>query len=149
VIAPLVDAGFAKRDVREVSGLLGLATAEKPAAACLASRVAYGDRVTPELLARIEAVEEAVRAMGFPVCRVRVHADGTVARIEVPSGEIERAAACRVGLDAAVREAGFRFAALDLGGFASGRMNVLLAQPSVPRRDGEVRWRAPTPSTAN
>ena len=61
-----------------------------------------------------------------------MHADGTVARIEVPSAEIERAAACRAALDSAVREVGFRFAALDLGGFASGRMNVLLAQPSMP-----------------
>ena len=65
VVAPLVDAGFTKQDVREVSELLGLATATKPAAACLASRVAYGDPVTPELLARIEAAEEAVRSVGF------------------------------------------------------------------------------------
>lgn len=145
VIAPLVDAGFTKRDVREVSGLLGLVTARKPAAACLASRVAYGDEVTPELLARIETAEEAVRAAGFPVCRVRAHAGGTVARIEVPADDIERAAAHCGVLDTAVREAGFRFGALDLGGFTSGRMNVLLPQPSVRRRGGEeTPWRAPS-----
>jgi uncharacterized protein len=130
VLTPLVDAGFTKREVREVSRRLGLETADKPAAACLASRVAYGDPVTPELLGRIEVAEEAVRALGFPVCRVRSHAGGTVARLEVPAGDIDRAAAGRLGLDAAVRTAGFQFVALDLAGFASGRLNVLLGEPA-------------------
>jgi uncharacterized protein len=131
VVAPLVDAGFSKRAVREASRRLGLETADKPAAACLASRVAYGDPVTPELLRRVEVAEEAVRAAGFPVCRVRSHGDGTVARLEVPQADVERAASCRLLLDAAVRAAGFRFAALDLQGFSSGRMNVLLPAPTL------------------
>jgi uncharacterized protein len=87
--------------------------------------------VTPELLARIEVAEAAVRALGFDVCRVRAHADGTVARLEVPCRDIERAAACRTALDAAMRSAGFVFGTLDLAGFTSGRLNVLLPAPVV------------------
>jgi uncharacterized protein len=118
-IAPLLDAGFGKSDVRRVSRALGLATAEKPAAACLASRVAYGDPVTP-----------AVRGLGFPVCRVRAHGGGAVARVEVPADDVSRAAELHSELDRAVRGAGFEFCALDMQGFASGRMNVLLGMPS-------------------
>lgn len=130
-IAPLLDAGFGKSDVRRVSAALGLATAEKPAAACLASRVAYGDPVTSEVLHRVELAEEAVRGLGFPVCRVRAHGGGAVARVEVPADDVSRAADLRSELDAAVRGAGFEFCALDLQGFASGRMNVLLGMPSA------------------
>jgi uncharacterized protein len=129
-IAPLLDAGFGKEDVRRVSRALGLATAEKPAAACLASRVAYGDPVTPEVLHRIELAEEAVRGLGFPVCRVRAHGGGAVARVEVPPDDVPRAAELRAELDRAVRGAGFEFCALDMQGFASGRMNVLLGMPT-------------------
>jgi pyridinium-3,5-biscarboxylic acid mononucleotide sulfurtransferase len=128
-IAPLLDAGFGKSDVRRVSAALGLATAEKPAAACLASRVAYGDPVTQEVLQRVERAEEAVRELGFGVCRVRAHGGGAVARVEVPAEDVPRAAGLRSELDAAVRAAGFEFCALDLQGFASGRMNVLLGMP--------------------
>lgn len=128
-VVPLVDGGFTKQAVRQASRHLGLETADKPAAACLASRVAYGDPVTPQLLRSIEAAEDGVRGLGFPICRVRAHAGGTVARIEVPANDIERAASRRTDLDTAVREAGFRFCALDLAGFTSGRMNVLLPFP--------------------
>jgi pyridinium-3,5-biscarboxylic acid mononucleotide sulfurtransferase len=130
-IAPLLDAGFGKADVRRVSAALGLATAEKPAAACLSSRVAYGDPVTPEVLHRIELAEEAVRELGFGVCRVRAHGGGSVARVEVPADDVPRAAELRSELDRAVRGAGFEFCALDMQGFASGRMNVLLGMPSA------------------
>ncbi|GAA5132032.1 ATP-dependent sacrificial sulfur transferase LarE [Pseudonocardia adelaidensis] len=130
-IAPLLDAGFGKSDVRRVSAALGLATAEKPAAACLASRVAYGDPVTPEVLHRVERAEEAVRSLGFPVCRVRAHGGGAVARVEVPADDVSRAAGLRSELDRAVRGAGFEFCALDMQGFASGRMNVLLGMPGA------------------
>lgn len=128
-VAPLLDAGFGKAEVRRVSSALGLATAAKPAAACLASRVAYGDPVTPEVLHRVERAEDAVHALGFTVCRVRAHGGGAVARLEVPADDVPRAAALRAELDAAVRAAGFEFCALDLQGFASGRMNVLLGMP--------------------
>jgi len=129
-IAPLLDVGFGKAEVRRVSAALGLVTAEKPATACLASRVAYGEPVSTELLHRIELAEEAVRGLGFPVCRVRSHGGGTVARVEVPAADVLRAAAHRGELDAAVRAAGFDFCALDLQGFRSGRMNVLLGVPA-------------------
>ena len=128
-IAPLLDVGFGKAEVRAVSAELGLVTAEKPAAACLSSRVAYGEPVTAEVLRRVELAEEAVRALGFPVCRVRSHGGGTVGRVEVPVADVPRAAELRVELDAGVRAAGFDFCALDLQGFASGRMNVLLGMP--------------------
>jgi uncharacterized protein len=130
-IAPLLDVGFGKSEVRRVSAALGLATARKPAAACLASRVAYGDPVTAEVLHRIERAEEAVRDLGFDVCRVRAHGGGAVARVEVPADDVPRAAELRSELDSAVRAAGFDFCALDLQGFASGRMNVLLGMPSA------------------
>jgi pyridinium-3,5-biscarboxylic acid mononucleotide sulfurtransferase len=129
-IAPLLDVGFGKVEVRRVSQALGLATAQKPAAACLSSRVAYGDPVTPEVLHRIEKAEEAVRGFGFAVCRVRAHAGGSVARVEVPDEDVARAASMHSELDAAIRAAGFEFCALDMQGFASGRMNVLLGMPS-------------------
>ncbi|GLW20463.1 TIGR00268 family protein [Microbispora amethystogenes] len=129
-IAPLVDAGLTKAGVRLVSRTLGLVTADKPAAPCLASRVSYGDPVTPEVLARVEAAEAALRDLGFPVCRVRAHAGGTLARVEVPRDEIPRVTEARERVDAAVRGAGFTFCSLDLSGFASGRLNALL--PLLP-----------------
>jgi uncharacterized protein len=129
-VAPLVDARLGKDAVRAVSGLLGLATTAKPAAACLSSRVAYGDPVTPEVLARIERAEDALHALGFPVCRVRAHAGGTVARLELPPGELARAHELAARIDAEVRAAGFEFCAVDLQGFRSGRMNVLLGIPA-------------------
>jgi uncharacterized protein len=136
-IAPLVDAGFGKREVREAAAELGLDVADKPAAACLASRVAYGEPVTPEVLAAIEAAEAGIKALGFPVCRVRAHGGLTVARVEVPADDIDRASEARADIDAAARDAGFAFCALDLAGFRSGRMNVLLGMPrlAVSARD--------------
>ncbi|GII32972.1 ATP-dependent sacrificial sulfur transferase LarE [Planotetraspora mira] len=125
-IAPLVDAGLSKAGVRALSRELGLVTADKPAAPCLASRVSYGDPVTPEVLRRIEVAEAALRGLGFPVCRVRAHSGGTLARVEVPSAEIARASELRERIDTAVRGAGFTFCSLDLSGFASGRLNALL-----------------------
>jgi uncharacterized protein len=133
-IAPLVEAGFNKADVRSASRVLGLETADKPAAACLSSRVAYGDPVTADVLRRVETAERAVRGLGFDVCRVRAHAGGTVARIEVPPADIPRAVEVRDALDAAMRGAGFRFCALDLAGFASGRMNALIPAETLLRQ---------------
>lgn len=132
-IAPLVEAGLGKAAVRAASRELGLGTAEKPAAACLSSRIAYGDPVRPEVLAAVERTEDALHALGFPVCRVRAHADGTVARVELPADELPRALAHRSEVDTAAREAGFSFCALDLAGFASGRMNALLPLTPVSR----------------
>jgi len=132
VVTPLVEAGFSKNDVRQLSRLLGLETADKPAAACLASRVAYGEPVTPELLARIEVAEEALHGLGFAVCRVRSHGQGTVGRVELPRDGIAEAASRRAEIEAAVLGAGFSFCALDLSGFRSGSMNVLLNDLNAP-----------------
>ncbi len=132
-IVPLVDAGFSKALVREASRALGLDTAEKPAAACLASRVAYGDVVTPEALAQIEKAEARLHELGYPVVRVRSHAGGTVGRIEIPDDAFPRALDERDLLRAAVVDAGFSFAALELAGFSSGGMNVLLTRTRGPR----------------
>lgn len=125
-IAPLVDAGLTKQQVRNISSMLGLETAGKPAAACLSSRIAYGDPVTEELLGRIEAAESVLHKLGFPSCRVRAHANGTVARVEVPGDRLEDALRLRDAIAGGVREAGFAFCALDLGGLRSGSMNTLL-----------------------
>lgn len=130
-VFPLVDAGLTKADVRALSRQLGLSTADKPAAACLSSRIAYGDVVTPELLSRIEQAEDALHDAGFGECRVRAHAAGAVARIEVPADEFGRLLVARDQLVAAVRAAGFAFVTLDLAGLRSGSMNVLLPDPVI------------------
>ncbi|HET6500663.1 MAG TPA: ATP-dependent sacrificial sulfur transferase LarE [Amycolatopsis sp.] len=134
VLAPLVDARLTKADVRAASGVLGLPTAEKPAAACLASRVAYGDPVTTELLGRIETAEAALHELGLRRCRVRAHANGTVARLEVPEPELATALRLRAAITAAVCGAGFVFCALDLAGLRSGSMNALLPLTPVRHR---------------
>lgn len=133
-IAPMVDVGLTKAEVRAISRRLGLDTADKPAAACLSSRVAYGDPVTADVLARVESAEDALAALGFGQCRVRAHASGTVGRVEVPAAELGRALDLRADVVAAVRDAGFAFCALDLDGFRSGGMNVLLGVPTVGAR---------------
>jgi uncharacterized protein len=132
-VFPLLDAGLTKSDVRAISAELGLRTADKPAAACLSSRIAYGDAVTPELLAKIEHAEESLGLAGFQQFRVRAHADGTVARVEVADAELDDAFARRDEVQALVRAAGFTFATLDLNGFRSGSMNSLLSLTPVAR----------------
>jgi uncharacterized protein len=125
-VFPLVDAGLTKADVRRISAELGLVTADKPAAACLSSRIAYGDPVTAELLARIEQAEAALSDLGFTAFRVRSHAEGTVARIEIDSDQFDLVVSRRDEIAAVVRASGFTFCALDLAGFRSGSMNALL-----------------------
>lgn len=128
-VFPLVDAGLGKDAVRAVSKLLSLETADKPAAACLSSRIAYGDPVTAEVLGRIERAEAALHRRGFTECRVRAHANGSVARLEIPAERLPDVHLVREGLVEEVRAAGFTFVALDLAGFRSGSMNVLLSRP--------------------
>ena len=136
-VFPLVDAGLSKAAVRAVSRGLGLVTADKPAAACLSSRIAYGDPVSPEVLGRIERAEDALHEAGFPVCRVRAHAGGSVARIEVPEGDLGRLLDRREEIVGLVLAAGFVFVTADLAGLRSGSMNALLPL-SVIHRAGEV-----------
>jgi uncharacterized protein len=129
--SPLAETGLGKAAIRAWSEALGLPTWDKPQLACLASRIPYGTEVTPERLARVERAEAAVRALGLRNFRVRYH--GEVGRIEVAEEELAGAFARRKELAAAVKQAGFRSAALDLEPFRSGRMNELagIALPLV------------------
>ena len=124
-VFPLVEAGFTKRDVREASRRLGLRTWDKPAAACLASRVPYGTEVSVPILGRIERAEAALHALGFAQCRVR-HYDDT-ARIEIELDLLPQLLAARHEVVDAVRAAGYRYVTLDLEGFRSGNLNAALA----------------------
>jgi uncharacterized protein len=132
---PLVVAGFTKDDIRHWSRELGLRTWDKPAAACLASRLPYGTPVTLGRLQAVDAAESALRMLGFSQLRVRHH--GVAARLEVPSDAFTTVLARRAEVVAAVRSAGFRFVALDLEGFRSGSMNRMLDGPvDQPLRGG-------------
>lgn len=120
---PLIEAKLGKPAIRAIAAALGLPNHQKPAAPCLASRVPAGTRVSPEILARVEAAEAGVRALGFVEFRVRHH--GELARLELSLAELSRALEQRVELLAAVKRAGYVFVALDLAGFRSGSLNVL------------------------
>ena len=121
---PLADAGFTKDDIRHWSRALGLRTWDKPAAACLASRLPYGTPVTLGRLAAVEAAESALRALGFGQLRVRHHGDA--ARLEVEPDALGEVVTRREEVVAAVRAAGFTFVSLDLEGFRSGSLNRVL-----------------------
>lgn len=126
VAAPLADAGLTKADVRVLARQAGLRVWDKPASACLSSRIEYGRRVTTENLRQVEDAEEALRALGLQRFRVRHH--GSVARVEI--AEEEMTAALRPEffrqMAAAVRSAGFPYVAVDCDGYRSGSMNELL-----------------------
>jgi pyridinium-3,5-biscarboxylic acid mononucleotide sulfurtransferase len=130
---PLVDARLTKDDVRAVSRHLGLRTWDKPAAACLASRLPYGTPVTLATLATVSGAESALRALGFRQVRVRHYGD--LARIELEPDDLSTAVARRAELVAAVRDAGYRYITLDLEGFRSGNLNGALA-PERGSTDG-------------
>ncbi len=126
---PFVAAGFAKDDIRHWSKELGLRTWDKPAAACLASRLPYGTPVTLGRLRAVEAAESALRSLGFREFRVRHH--GAAARLEFPSDVLTEVLERRTEVVQAVQAAGFRFVALDLEGFRSGNMNRMLDGPAA------------------
>lgn len=127
VVAPLVDAGFNKSDVRALARQWNLSNADKPAAPCLASRLPVGTEVTPERLAQIEAVEEFLRLNDIWPARARWHE--AVVRLEIPAEMFERVVSdpLRGELRRACRRAGFKFVALDLGGLQSGSLSLPLA----------------------
>jgi pyridinium-3,5-biscarboxylic acid mononucleotide sulfurtransferase len=119
---PLLDAGLDKAAVRALARDAGLATWDAPAQACLASRVPYGEPITPAKLAAVAAAERALHELGFRQCRVRHH--GQTARVEVEAHEIGRAAGpARDAIARRLHAAGFTYVALDLDGFRSGSMN--------------------------
>ena len=123
VISPLDDAGLSKDDIRTLSHEAGLPTWDEPASACLSSRIPYFSEVTDEKLRTIERAEEAVRALGFRVVRVRHH--GQVARLELGTEEMARAIepATAAAIHEALTTIGFRFVALDLKGYRLGSLN--------------------------
>lgn len=135
-VTPLRDAGLSKADVRAASRQWGLPTWDKPAAACLSSRIAYGVSITPHRLARVDRAEEGLRSAlvqaGIPVVDLRVRDLGEAARIEVDGAALSRVASCAPAL-AAVREAGFATVSVDPRGFRSGSMNELLMDPDPYR----------------
>ncbi len=132
VRSPLREAGLTKAEIRALSRRLGLPTADKPSAACLASRFAYGETITPERLSRIEAAEAFLNGLGLTQKRVRVHGD--LARIETLPEEAALLLAHGRETDAALRALGFRYVAMDLGGFRSGSMNRALEQQGTEEK---------------
>ena len=129
VRAPLVEAGLSKAEIRALSAERGLPTADKPASPCLSSRFAYGVRVTPQGLRRVERAEEIVRSYGFEVLRVRDLGDE--ARIEVDASELPSARVVEAEMCRRVLELGFGRASLDPEGFRSGALNAVLAPPRI------------------
>lgn len=139
---PLVEAGFTKSDVRARSRQLGLRTWNKPAAACLASRVPYGTPVTLGTLQSVTEAESGLRSLGFRQLRVRHYGD--TARIEVPSEELSAVVARRREVTDVVHRAGYRYVTLDLDGFRSGNLNDALGDPASGRLDDAPRPLAST-----
>jgi uncharacterized protein len=128
---PLVDAGFTKADVREWSRRLGLRTWDKPAAACLASRLPYGTPVSLSVLRSVEQAEAGLRGLGFAALRVRHY--GELARIEVPVDDLRAVLDAREAVVAAVRAAGYRYVTLDLEGLRSGNLNDAISPLRQPQ----------------
>ncbi len=126
VAAPLLDAGLTKEEIRDLARNTGLRIWDKPASACLSSRIEYGRAVTREALDAVERGEEAIRALGFRQFRVRHH--GEIVRIEIAREELSRALnpAISAEFTAVFKALGFKFVTLDLEGFRSGSMNVFL-----------------------
>ncbi len=131
VVSPLADLGFSKQDVREAAQHIGLGVWDKPASACLASRIPYGTSVTRERLDTIGRLEASLRALGFRQLRVRYH--DVVARIELDLSELPRAAepGVREAIVQAGKDAGFRYVTLDLGGYRQGSHNEVLVGRSL------------------
>jgi pyridinium-3,5-biscarboxylic acid mononucleotide sulfurtransferase len=133
VAAPLLSAGLTKQDIREMAREAGLRVWDKPASACLSSRIEYGRPVTREALDVVERGEDAIRALGFRQFRVRHHGD--IVRIEIDREELERALnpAVAAQFTTIFKQLGFKFVTLDLEGFRSGSMNALLPADQLRR----------------
>jgi uncharacterized protein len=133
VLAPLLEAELTKSDIRELARKAGLRVWEKPASACLSSRIEYGRAVTPEALRVIERGEDALRGLGFRQFRVRHH--GEIVRIEIAQDELPCALSEAMAREftAIFKGLGFKFVTLDLEGFRSGSMNQLLTTDDLVR----------------
>lgn len=133
VAAPLLKAGLTKQDIRDLAQSAGLRIWDKPASACLSSRIEYGRPVTREALDMVERGEDALRNLGFRQFRVRHH--GEIVRIEISREEMDRALipAMAAEFTAIFKRLGFKFVTLDLEGFRSGSMNTLLSPEQIHR----------------
>ena len=121
VRSPLLEVGVTKEEVRALAQQLGLPVWDKPAMACLSSRVPHGTPITPELLRQIEGAEDVLVALGFRQFRVRHHNE--IARIELPAEDFPQAIAQHMQITTGIKGAGYRFVTLDLAGFRSGSLN--------------------------
>lgn len=136
IVAPLLDAGLGKEEIRALARSASLRIWDKPASACLSSRIEYGRPVTREALTVVEKGEDALRELGFRQFRVRHH--GEIVRIEVAREELQRALDPAMAADFTriFKSLGFKFVTLDLEGFRSGSMNALLPAEDLFRRTG-------------
>jgi uncharacterized protein len=136
VVAPLLEVGLSKDEIRALAREAGLRVWDKPASACLSSRIEYGRPVTREALATVERGEDALRALGFRQLRVRHH--GEIVRIEIAREELPRALdpAMAAKFTSIFKALGFKFVTLDVEGFRSGSMNTLLPAEELLRRTG-------------
>ena len=127
VKAPLVEAGLYKREIRELAKAAGLSVWDRPASACLSSRIPYGTAVTPEVVKTVENGEEAVKALGFRQFRVRYHND--LVRLEIAPDELERALSLQMAgeFTRIFKALGFKFVTLDLEGYRQGSLNAQLS----------------------
>lgn len=126
VQSPLVDAGLKKAEIRELSRMAGLVTWDRPAAACLSSRIPYGTAVTPERIQVVESGEEAIKALGFRQFRVRYH--DKLVRIEIAPEELPKALTteCAAEFTRIFKALGFHYVTLDLEGYRQGSLNAVL-----------------------
>lgn len=132
VLSLLSQAGVGKDEVRTLAKHLGLPSWDKPALACLSSRFPYGQEITPEKLRQVTFAEEFLRAEGFRQVRVRHHGD--IARLEVGPQELERAFEMREEISTELRDAGFLYVTLDLGGYKSGSLNAVLEEKRTKKK---------------
>ena len=133
-LAPLAEAKLGKQEIRTLAREAGLKVADKPASACLSSRIEYGRTVTAENLGQVERAEDAMHALGFLHVRVRHH--GELARVEIARNELPRALSMEMldAITAALRQAGFQYVTLDCTGFRSGSLNAILPVDVLARR---------------
>jgi uncharacterized protein len=139
VKAPLVEAGLSKAEIRELSRLAGLPTWDRPAAACLSSRIAYGTQVTVENIQQVETAEEVLKALGFRQFRVRYHSDELV-RVEIARDEIPRAFSLAMFdmICNSLKQLGFKYVTLDMQGYRQGSMNEVLSETGKAKVNNEV-----------
>jgi uncharacterized protein len=124
IVHPFIEAGCTKQDIRDMARECGLAVWQKPSAACLSSRIPYGEGITGEKLRKIEEAEVFIAALGFPQLRVRLH--GNLARIEVHKEDMRKILEQHMAIVQKFRSLGFTYVTLDLGGYRSGSMDEVL-----------------------